>query len=512
MGKKTANPADAHRKALKKKEKEKNKEVRTKVREVKTLKSDTGGLETEIRRIEESRKDGELDSNTRKKLTDLQAEVNRIKKTKSEYVAAHPEHRKLIYGEGKSNANSSQADDSKGPFDKNGLPRYPERSIYYDPVLNPYGMPPPGMPYAERPLLPHEQAAVEAEAALLVKATPAEVSQSDGSDEDDDDDTPLPAGPPPNAPLGTTHSEEDASSDEDEDEIPMPPGPPPPKSKDLAAPPLPPGPPPPMHMTPFPPLSMPHVHQHIFLPPPSLSGFPSGASNYPNFPPPLSFPPPLGMPMSSHPYAYIPPPPPGFPPPPIGNGNNFPRQLQQQHDPLSDRPHRAYQDGGRASGPGSASRPTNPSSVLPPLPPGMNHPLPAPPISNTSVSSSTSVQPRPSPVTTTTATISAEPQLRDLKKESTAFVPAALKRKKPPPASAGGGSDDPSSKKIKVNAAAAVGEVQEAVVGVKPNLMTALRSSALGDRMLVAEEDGGKQKQKQADDYEAFLAEVGDIL
>lgn len=28
--------------------------------------------------------------------------------------------------------------------------RNPERSIYYDPVLNPYGAPPPGMPYAER--------------------------------------------------------------------------------------------------------------------------------------------------------------------------------------------------------------------------------------------------------------------------------------------------------------------------------------------------------------------------
>jgi len=26
----------------------------------------------------------------------------------------------------------------------------PERSIYYDPVMNPYGAPPPGMPYKER--------------------------------------------------------------------------------------------------------------------------------------------------------------------------------------------------------------------------------------------------------------------------------------------------------------------------------------------------------------------------
>ena len=33
---------------------------------------------------------------------------------------------------------------------KNGKPRYPERSIYYDKVFNPYGVPPPGMPYKER--------------------------------------------------------------------------------------------------------------------------------------------------------------------------------------------------------------------------------------------------------------------------------------------------------------------------------------------------------------------------
>lgn len=35
-------------------------------------------------------------------------------------------------------------------FDKNGLPIHPERSIYYDPVMNPFGVPPPGMPYIER--------------------------------------------------------------------------------------------------------------------------------------------------------------------------------------------------------------------------------------------------------------------------------------------------------------------------------------------------------------------------
>lgn len=35
-------------------------------------------------------------------------------------------------------------------FKKNGLPRHPERSIYYDASLNPFGVAPPGMPYMQR--------------------------------------------------------------------------------------------------------------------------------------------------------------------------------------------------------------------------------------------------------------------------------------------------------------------------------------------------------------------------
>ena len=53
MGKKNVNPADAHRKALRKKEIAKNKENRSKAREVSTLKKDTGAYEAEARRLEE---------------------------------------------------------------------------------------------------------------------------------------------------------------------------------------------------------------------------------------------------------------------------------------------------------------------------------------------------------------------------------------------------------------------------------------------------------------------------
>ena len=37
-----------------------------------------------------------------------------------------------------------------GLYTKDGKLRHPERSVYYDPVFNPFGAPPPGMPYKEK--------------------------------------------------------------------------------------------------------------------------------------------------------------------------------------------------------------------------------------------------------------------------------------------------------------------------------------------------------------------------
>lgn len=117
--------------------------------------------------------------------------------------------------------------------------------------------------------------------------------------------------------------------------------------------------------------------------------------------------------------------------------------------------------------------------------------MPAPPTSRPTA---------PPTLTAAPAVISAEPQLRDLKKESTAFLPAALKRKK---AAAAGGAV--AQKKMKVDAAAAV-DGDDGIVEEKPDLMKALRSG-LGENMV--EKGDGKRK---GDEYEAFLAEVGDML
>ena len=93
-----------------------------------------------------------------KRLKDLQSELETINKKKEEYVAEHPEHRKLVF-RSRRPAKEKEEDDSESAqpvertrklFDKHGLPLHPERSIYYDPVMNPFGVAPPGMPYIER--------------------------------------------------------------------------------------------------------------------------------------------------------------------------------------------------------------------------------------------------------------------------------------------------------------------------------------------------------------------------
>lgn len=179
----------------------------------------------------------------------------------------------------------------------------------------------------------------------------------------------MPEGPPPTADM------EGAESDSDDD-IPMPEGPPPSVVQSSV-----PAPPPP------PPFLGSAWQSHIPLNISSPLGFGTGPPGaVPHFPPPTALQP-------------MPPPPPGF----------FPRRAQSAasiQDPLSSIPHQTYQ----------AQR----ANQLP-----LRHPsLPAkPPTGPSGPVSATSVH-------AAGAIISAEPELRDLKKEATAFIPASLKRKR----------------------------------------------------------------------------------
>lgn len=88
------------------------------------------------------------------RLAELKAELNKIMTKKEEYVQEHPEQRKLVYRARREkdevNKEEPAVEQKRNVFNKHGLPRHPERSIYYDPVMNPFGVPPPGMPYMER--------------------------------------------------------------------------------------------------------------------------------------------------------------------------------------------------------------------------------------------------------------------------------------------------------------------------------------------------------------------------
>ena len=103
------------------------------------------------------------------------------------------------------------------------------------------------------------------------------------------------------------------------------------------------------------------------------------------------------------------------------------------------------------------------------------------------------------------ATVAAAPQLRDLRKEATAFVPATLKRKKP----------GASASATRVDAAPSVGLVvldtdnSEIAAPARPDLLSTLKGR-FGPVPIVEAPLGKKQKvdPEKKDDYEKFLEDV----
>lgn len=126
-----------------------------------------------------------------------------------------------------------------------------------------------------------------------------------------------------------------------------------------------------------------------------------------------------------------------------------------------------------------------------------------------------SLPPKPSTPSNTSAAVSAaatvfaEPELRDLKRESTAFVPAALKKKK--------GSSGAASK---INAAPSFADESEVggpEVAPRPDLMSTLMNQfgstpGFGDSKAQPESKPKPAASQSKDDYEKFLTEMGDIL
>lgn len=268
----------------------------------------------------------------------------------------------------------------------------------------------------------------------------------------------MPEGPPPG----------DGENDSDDD-IPMPEGPPPGQEQGLSTPKC---------------FGIACSHETELIsslptlpagyPPPFMAGASPTFAVYP--PPPTGFPqyvPPHlgGAPSPPAGFGFAPPPGalPAMPPAPLGF---FPRRNQSSgimQDPLSGIPHETYQ----------AHQVTPSQSVHPSLPPRP----PAP-------------QPAASSAVTAAATVFAAPELRDLKKESTAFLPNSVKRKKAATAAS-----------TKLNAAPSTGASAEepAVEYARPSLLGTLK-----DQFRAAPALGVKKP--QPNDYDKFVAEMGDIL
>ncbi|WVQ99444.1 hypothetical protein IAU59_006579 [Kwoniella sp. CBS 9459] len=475
MAKKSSNPADAFRKAQRAKELKKNKEERKKVRETQTLKRDTRELEADIRYLKT-----QTDAASKARLAELEAELSYVIKTKEKYVEEHPEARDLVFrnnrnrqnqdGQGQGGSRDSQR---AHLYDESGKLRDPKRSVYYDAVYNPFGVPPPGMPYRER--------------------TPEEASEeeSEEAEDDSDDEIVMPEGPPPAVVATDENSGSDSEDSDDSDDIPLPEGPPPPKPVS-AIPPI----PPPMRMG----------FAGGAPPPPFPPNGPMNMGSGPGFRPPP--PRPVAVPLHAMQFggpggagpSNFRPPPHGVPRPPRPH-NRPPPTIQ---DPLSDAPTQTFQGHRMAHHHALPARPDIPGA------PGDR------------TSSPTSIPAKP-PLASGSGTaagvsageISAAPVLRDLRKEATVFVPRGVKRKKVP-----GGAV--------INAAPGAGEIDEdgderkrvntvGSGGLMGKLSDVLGSAPTQDvrhggaKGTTAGGSGSGSGPGADDDYQKFLEGLGDL-
>lgn len=120
-----------------------------------------------------------------------------------------------------------------------------------------------------------------------------------------------------------------------------------------------------------------------------------------------------------------------------------------------------------------------------------------------------SLPPKPSSQTHGTvsaaAVVTAAPELRDFKKEATAFIPAALKRKRP-------GAAGAVASKINAAPSVDVSEDVDSAAAPRPDLLSVLKAQ-LGPAAGTSGEQAKSQAvTKSKDDYEKFLDEMGDIL
>ncbi|CAH7685493.1 hypothetical protein PPACK8108_LOCUS20029 [Phakopsora pachyrhizi] len=549
---KTLNPADAFRKAQRQKEIKRNKLDRKKARESAKSKKDPKAIDAEIRQLERLSKPTQSEQT---RLKDLKKELQLIINAKEHQglINKDSERSNISISSGSnviidpvtglptvsdpsksndqasgSNSHSKNATANLNPrtrdwFGPDGKLLEPERSVYYDPVFNPFGVPPPGMPLrmkstpeptpepsssVSQPMIsnPDEQTCdpttpVGVERALENGAEAEKSDQDrdkgntyeeDAGDEDDSDED------------GEDDDEDEENEDEDEDEdIPMPEGSPPSSTGDSETDsdddiPLPEGPPPPK------PIILPNSNPVPLISRPAK--IPPNLNNHQN-PGPMHLLPPPPAPFILPPIVLAP----GAPPPPLIAGMgmpSFPMGLGGFPIPPPPPPPRNFQPFS------NSPRPAN---------------LPPRPIMSSTVSSPADVNPQnstPKPVATQTgATVTALPQLRDLKREPTSFVPSAIRKKRKELDRRAGLAGLGNSNRIQ---AAPDGFDDKIIMdssenpngkndeSCQPKQLTTSLLGALKRDGLIGEvsevKNGHRSAGAEKDDYEKFVESLGDVL
>lgn len=101
---------------------------------------------------------GKKDEYSVARVAELEKEIKFVNKSKEAYVKAHPDERDKVFGRPRrlnQTGGAVEEEEKEGKkderlYDEQGRLKDPTRSFYYDPVYNPWGAPPPGMPYRIR--------------------------------------------------------------------------------------------------------------------------------------------------------------------------------------------------------------------------------------------------------------------------------------------------------------------------------------------------------------------------
>lgn len=138
--KKGLNPADAFRKAERKKELQKGKKVIAEKKAFQELLSNPKKIEEELRALQKQSDENRLDKGLKEKVKEMQSMLNVAR------MRAEAEGKKDTMSS--SSVSSAAASSAAMPRPQSVIPGVwrPELSHYYHPSLNPSGMPPPGVP------------------------------------------------------------------------------------------------------------------------------------------------------------------------------------------------------------------------------------------------------------------------------------------------------------------------------------------------------------------------------